>query len=95
MALGDNGRPMVAQLVERYKTESEIVGRTPAVGLPAYAWPGGYPMVYTDEYNGTLCPDCASELERGHMGSNAGTCPGWLLLWCTSWRRLRLWLLGL
>jgi len=51
----------IAQLAERYETESDIVGRTPAYGLPAYAFPGGYPMGYTDEYNNMLCADCASE----------------------------------
>jgi hypothetical protein len=29
--------------------------------LPAYAWPGGYPIVYMAEDNGILCPKCANE----------------------------------
>ena len=29
--------------------------------LPAYAWPGGYPILYLDKENSTLCPDCAQE----------------------------------
>ena len=28
--------------------------------LPAFAWPGGYPIVYTASDNGILCPSCAN-----------------------------------
>lgn len=28
--------------------------------LPAYAWPGGYPIYYLAKDNGVLCPDCAN-----------------------------------
>lgn len=28
--------------------------------LPAYAWPGGYPIIYLDHENSTLCADCAT-----------------------------------
>lgn len=28
--------------------------------LPAYAWPGGYPLFYLDGENSTLCPKCAT-----------------------------------
>jgi hypothetical protein len=28
--------------------------------LPAYAWPGGYPIVYLAKDNGILCPTCAN-----------------------------------
>jgi hypothetical protein len=31
--------------------------------LIAYAWPGGYPVIYLDKYNEVLCPDCANESE--------------------------------
>jgi hypothetical protein len=31
--------------------------------LPAYAWPGGYPIVYMARDNGILCPRCANEYE--------------------------------
>lgn len=31
--------------------------------LPAYAWPGGYQMIYIDENNDILCPDCANKPE--------------------------------
>lgn len=29
--------------------------------LPAYAWPGGYPVYYLAADNGVLCPACANE----------------------------------
>ncbi len=28
--------------------------------LPAYAWPGGYPIYYLTADNGVLCPECAN-----------------------------------
>lgn len=27
--------------------------------FPAYAWPGGYPIVYLDKNGCVVCPDCA------------------------------------
>lgn len=29
--------------------------------LPAYAWPGGYPLFYIDAENNVLCAKCARE----------------------------------
>ena len=29
--------------------------------LPAYAWPGGYPIFYLCADNGILCPQCANK----------------------------------
>lgn len=29
--------------------------------LPAYAWPGGYPIYYIDRDNCVVCPDCANK----------------------------------
>jgi hypothetical protein len=29
--------------------------------LPAYAWPGGYPIYYVAADNGVLCPVCAND----------------------------------
>jgi hypothetical protein len=29
--------------------------------LPAYAWPGGYPIYYLCADNGVLCPNCANK----------------------------------
>lgn len=28
--------------------------------LPAFAWPGGYPILYLAKDNGVLCPKCAN-----------------------------------
>jgi ribosomal protein S27E len=28
--------------------------------LPAFAWPGGYPIIYLDRGGNVLCPDCAN-----------------------------------
>lgn len=28
--------------------------------LPAYAWPGGYPIIYLTPGNDVVCPDCAN-----------------------------------
>lgn len=33
--------------------------------LPAYAWPGGYPIYYLAKDNGVLCPKCANEYAAG------------------------------
>ena len=35
--------------------------------LPAYAWPGGYPLVYILKDGATLCPECVN----GANGSDA------------------------
>lgn len=29
--------------------------------LPAYAWPGGYPLIYLDQENSALCSECATK----------------------------------
>lgn len=29
--------------------------------LPAYAWPGGYPIIYLDKENSVLCAKCATK----------------------------------
>ena len=40
----------------KIKTILEQNGNT----LPAYAWPGGYPIFYLTADNGVLCSDCAN-----------------------------------
>lgn len=30
--------------------------------LPAYAWPGGYPIYYVTSYNNIVCPECANKM---------------------------------
>ena len=32
--------------------------------LPAYAWPGGYPLEYLDDQGNVLCPKCADMHEE-------------------------------
>lgn len=50
--------------------------------LPAYAWPGGYQIVYYTADGGTLCPACAN----GQNGSEASEAkdadPQWRLIAC-------------
>lgn len=35
--------------------------REPGTDLPAYAWPGGYPIRYYAEEGDQYCPKCASQ----------------------------------
>lgn len=48
--------------------------------FPAYAWPGGYPILYILADGETLCPKCAN----GENGSEASTEPetanGWRII---------------
>jgi len=37
-----------------------ITGTDPGENVPAYAWPGGYPLVYVDGGGSYLCADCAN-----------------------------------
>lgn len=39
----------------------ELRASTPDGTLPAYAWPGGYPIVYYTESAATVCPKCAND----------------------------------
>ena len=32
--------------------------------LPAYAWPGGYPIMYIDKDGESLCAECADKEEK-------------------------------
>ena len=32
--------------------------------LPAFSWPGGYPLLYIDKDNAVLCADCAHQEEE-------------------------------
>ncbi len=44
--------------------------------LPAYAWPGGYPLFYVTADGGCLCPDCAN----GPDASEDADDPQWRLV---------------
>lgn len=40
---------------------SQPLARDPETGkLPAYAWPGGYPLYYLTPEDSALCPHCAN-----------------------------------
>ncbi len=43
--------------------------------LPAFAWPGGYPIYYLADDGEALCPDCAN-LPEAHEGGDGD---GWRL----------------
>jgi hypothetical protein len=40
------------------------VGAQPGRELPAYAWPGGYPIFYFAKDNTTYCAECAREVAK-------------------------------
>jgi len=39
----------------------------PLIELPAYTWPGGYPLIYLTRGGDTLCADCATKDIRAWM----------------------------
>lgn len=47
--------------------ERDITGK-----LPAYAWPGVYPMYYLTQDGSTVCPDCANEEDTSDPATDAG-----------------------
>jgi hypothetical protein len=54
------GTPMTALTVNTRKL-AELRESMPDGTLPAYAWPGGYPIVYYTEEGLTVCPVCAND----------------------------------
>lgn len=38
--------------------------------LPAFAWPGGYPIYYLDSDNSVLCAKCATECLKPDTNDN-------------------------
>lgn len=54
--------------------------------LPAYAWPGGYPIFYLTADNGILCPDCANggngSLASEHLDPECPDDNQWRLVAC-------------
>jgi hypothetical protein len=40
--------------------------------LPAFAWPGGYPIFYVFTDGGCICPECANENILEIDGANRG-----------------------
>lgn len=43
----------------------KTIERDSAGKLPAFAWPGGYPVFYLAADNGILCPKCANNYVEG------------------------------
>jgi hypothetical protein len=41
--------------------------------LPAYAWPGGYPLYYVTADCLTVCPDCANKDDTSDPATAYGT----------------------
>jgi len=44
-------------------TKTPKITRNADGTLPAYAWPGGYPIRYHDEDGGEYCPSCANQTD--------------------------------
>ena len=41
--------------------------------LPAFAWPGGYPIAYLDADCNTYCADCSTEALQAHYDAYGRT----------------------
>lgn len=50
-------------IYERNLKLEKIVGPIEEGKLPAFAWPGGYPILYVDTYGDDYCAECAQEEE--------------------------------
>ena len=48
--------------------------------FPAYAWPGGYPIVYIMEDGETLCPACANGESGSEAHESAPPLSGWRIV---------------
>ena len=40
--------------------------------LPAFAWPGGYPIIYFTRDGLTICPDCANSVSDDSQAPVSG-----------------------
>lgn len=61
----DNVSEKIQRILDHERKEAEIIGKPrSSVKLPAYAWPGGYPIWYLTESNAMLCPGCADEARQ-------------------------------
>lgn len=66
----------------KYAKEVAKLPRDKDGKLTAYAWPGGYEMVYYHSKHGALCHKCANVLEAKH-GLQGGD-PDWPIILCRS-----------
>lgn len=46
-------------MLEELKRAQKAIREFNSIKLPAYLWPGGYPLVYYDASGEPLCADCA------------------------------------
>ena len=46
---------------------------------PAFAWPGGYPIIYVTDDSGVLCPECANGENGSEASEDAEPRSGWRL----------------
>ena len=49
--------------------------RTADGKLPAYAWPGGYPIIYIAADGGVFCPACANGENDSDATTDPSDCP--------------------
>lgn len=53
-------KPTVQELYNRDKEQVENLSLDRKPELPEFAFPGGYPIYYTDGQNSVLCASCAT-----------------------------------
>ena len=72
---------MSKQAFKRLRRRCKLeVNREP---LPAFAWPGGYPIVYVCSDGGTLCADCVNrEVDNIDDSTRRKLRDGWALAGC-------------
>ena len=71
---------MSKQALKRVRKEIGLpVCREP---LPAYAWPGGYPIYYIFADGGCCCPKCANDNIIGIDREGRNSHGGWKLAAC-------------
>lgn len=55
------------ELEELTMTVKELLKNSDDGKLPAYAWPGGCPILYLDGDDCVLCPECANRFLRDEL----------------------------
>lgn len=58
---------MTAQDVLNFAVLDEHGYPKPLIELPAYSWPGGYPIIYLTKSADVLCAECATKEIRAWM----------------------------
>lgn len=54
---------MRTTLWQQMRQDRQLLGEwdNSPLRFPAFAWPGGYPIIYLDHDNEVLCADCATK----------------------------------